>query len=374
MIIGIDAHKYLNEICVLDDAGNTTDTFTIVNNEPELNKFIQKYRQFNPEIAIESSTSGKFVAKTLKKGSLNVHLGNPVGIAAIYSSAKKTDKNDAHILAKLLRLNELPESYLPPEEIDEMRTAVRYRRSLSEDMTAIKNKVHSLLTVNGLTIDNVADIFGNRGLKQILESTEKLSKTDMFVMTDLLSRYRELKTRIEETQKQLAGMGKEIEEVKLLMSLPGIDYYSAIAIYSEIGDINRFPDKDHLASYTGLVPKVKQSGTQERYGHITKKGPSILRSVIVMAAHTLIKTSKRFKKFYLRIVRRVGKNRAIIAVARKLAEIIYMILKRREAYKEDEEINKLHVRKVKNMIVQGNKVSKIGKEGIERLISDIGIT
>ena len=196
----------------------------------------------------------------------------------------------------------------------------------------------------------------------------------MFVMTDLLSRYKDMKTRIEEVQKQLAGMGKEIDEVKLLMSLPGIDYYSAIAIYSEIGDINRFPDRDHFASYTGLVPKVTQSGSQERYGHITKRGPSILRSVIVMAAHTLIKISKRFKKFYLRIVRRLGKNRAIIAVARKLAEIIYMILKKKEAYKEDEEINKLHGRKVNNMMVQGNKVSKIGKENIERLIGDIGIT
>ena len=374
MIIGIDAHKYSNEICVLDDAGNTTETFAIANNVPELNNFILKYKKFNPQIAIESSTSGKFVAKTLKNGSLNVHLGNPIGIAAIYSSAKKTDKNDAHILAKLLRLNELPESYLPPEEIDEMRSIVRYRKSLSEDMTAIKNKVHSLLTVNGLTIDNVTDIFGNIGLKQILKSTEKLSKTDMFVMTDLLSRYKDMKTRIEEVQKQLAGMGKEIDEVKLLMSLPGIDYYSAIAIYSEIGDINRFPDRDHLASYTGLVPKVTQSGSQERYGHITKRGPSILRSVIVMAAHTLIKISKRFKKFYLRIVRRLGKNRAIIAVARKLAEIIYMILKKKEAYKEDEEINKLHGRKVNNMMVQGNKVSKIDKENIERLIGDIGIT
>ena len=117
-------------------------------------------------------------------------------------------------------------------------------------------------------------------MKQILKSTEKLSKTDMFVMTDLLSRYKDMKTRIEEVQKQLAGMGKEINEVKLLMSLPGIDYYSAIAIYSEIGDINRFPDRDHFASYTGLVPKVIQSGSQERYGHITKRGPSILRSDI----------------------------------------------------------------------------------------------
>ena len=134
---------------------------------------------------------------------------------------------------------------------------------------------------------------------------------------------------------------------------------------------------------------MTQSGSQERYGHITKRGPSILEYSLVIVAHTLIKMLGIFKKYYLRIVRRLRKNSAImqtlflikiqmaftiIAVARKLAEIIYMILKKKEAYKEDEEVNKLHSRKVNNMTVQGNKVSKIGKENTEMLTSYMGIT
>ncbi|MGC8582055.1 MAG: IS110 family transposase, partial [Thermoplasmata archaeon] len=90
MYIGIDAHKKLNNFCVLDDAGNILEISDFQNNEPELNNFILKYNKLKPEIAVEASTSGKFVAKTLANACMNVHLANPTGIAAIYSSSKKT--------------------------------------------------------------------------------------------------------------------------------------------------------------------------------------------------------------------------------------------------------------------------------------------
>jgi transposase len=158
---------YGGDVCILNDAGNILENFNIQNNVPELNNFILKYKKLKPEIAVEASTSGKFVARSLENASMTVHFANPAGIAAIYSSAKKTEKNDAYILAKLLRIDELPESYLPSKEIDDMRTLVRYRKSLEEDMTAIKNRVHSLLTLNGIRIEGATDIFGSRGLNMI---------------------------------------------------------------------------------------------------------------------------------------------------------------------------------------------------------------
>jgi transposase len=110
-------------------------------------------------------------------------------------------------------------------------------------------------------------------------------------------RYSELKKYIDDTQTELAIIGKDIKEVKLLMSIPGIDYYNTMAIYSEIGYITQFKDKDHFSLYTGLVPRVSQSGTQERYGYITKKGPSVLRLVLVTAAHSMIKNQKSSTTF-----------------------------------------------------------------------------
>ncbi len=114
--------------------------------------------------------------------------------------------------------------------------------------------------------------------------------------------------------------------VKILMTIPGIDICSSAAIMSEIDDISRFGSKEKLASYADLVPRQGQSGNRDMRGHITKHGPSMLRFILVNAAHSLIKYSEGMKRKYLSLVRRLGKNRAIVAIARILIETIYTML------------------------------------------------
>ncbi len=111
------------------------------------------------------------------------------------------------------------------------------------------------------------------------------------------------------------------------MTIPGISFYTAAGIYSVIGDINRFDMKDKLASYSGLVPSEYSSGERIVKGHITKQGPSILRFFLVESAHIAIKYTKKFKIKYNKIVKRLGKKRSIVAVARMLIETIYAMLK-----------------------------------------------
>jgi len=240
----------------------------------------------------------------------------------------------------------LPESYLPSKEIDEIRSLVRYRRSLGKEIVVIKNKVHSILTLHGIRI-NETDILGKRGMEMILNFSKTINEIERSILNDLLSRLKDIAERIRKIENMMANIGKDIEEVKLLMSFPGIDVYTALAIYSEIGDISRFPDKEHFASYAGLVPRVDQSGEREIHGKITKKGPSILRFFIVNTVHTLIKLSPTFKKMYMKLVRRLGKNKAVIAVARKFATIIYTVLKTKTPFKE--EFEDLYERKIKRM-------------------------
>ena len=138
-----------------------------------------------------------------------------------------------------LRTGDLPESYLPTKEIDELRTAIRYRRSMGEEITSIENRVHALLAIHGIRIE-ASDIFGKRSLNMILASSDKLPEMDSIILTDLISRFNDISVRIEKLEDKIASLGNSIEEVKTLMTIPGIDYYSAIAIYSEIGDIKRF--------------------------------------------------------------------------------------------------------------------------------------
>ena len=111
------------------------------------------------------------------------------------------------------------------------------------------------------------------------------------------------------------------------MTIPGINFYTASGILSEIGTINRFDNKLKFASYTGLTPGEYSSGTKTIKGHMTKHGLSILRFFLVETVHSLIKFTKKFKSKYLSIVRRLGKKRSIIATAKILVELIYTMLK-----------------------------------------------
>ncbi|MCL5987346.1 MAG: IS110 family transposase [Candidatus Thermoplasmatota archaeon] len=290
----------------------------------------------------------------------------------LWKSKKKTDKNDARILARLLRTGDLPESYLPTKEIDDMKTMIRYRRSLSEDITAIKNRIHAVLTRNGISISS-SDIFGKRSLQVILDSSRNMSSADKIVLADLISQYNDINAGVRRIQNQLASMGKGIEGIRILITVPGIDYYASLGVYSEIGDITRFPDAEHLSSYTGIVPRVDQSGNKAIYGHITKSGPSVLRFFLVNSVHSLIKLSPTFKKKYRKLKKRIGKNRAIIATARKLAVVIFKMLSKNQHFVDDYMFQTLYERKLKNMESRAKMAKEFQQKDMEKIIGEVNI-
>ncbi|MGC8563139.1 MAG: IS110 family transposase [Thermoplasmata archaeon] len=234
MIIGIDIHKRKEVVCETDENGKILNEYAFSNTEKEWNAFMEQHREPGMRIALEASTSGKFAARLLRDHGFEVHMANPRKMKAIYESYKKTDRNDARILAKKLKDGELPESYLPPREIDAIRSLVRYRRSLGEETNRIKNQVHSILARHGISID-ATDIFGKRSLKRIRESVSNMQPEDGYILSDLIQRFHDIAARMEMVEKQIALAGKDIPEVKKLMTIPGIGFYSAMAIYSEIG-------------------------------------------------------------------------------------------------------------------------------------------
>ena len=210
----------------------------------------------------------------------------------------------------------------------------------------LKNRIHATLTRHGISIP-VADIFGKRGLRIIESRSSVLSKMEKITLADMLERIKDLKDRSSSIEDEMARCTTGNNNVKLLMTIPGINIYSATSIVAEIGDIKRFEKKEKLASYAGLTPRQNQSGNRDIKGHITKHGPSMLRFILVTAAHSLIKYSKKMKMKYLSIVRRLGKNRAIVAIARILVETIYVMLSRGEEFHD--QIESLTERKQKAM-------------------------
>lgn len=264
----MDVHKNSITACVMNSEKKVLKTFKFETDEKELAKIVAEYR--DESVLIESSTSGKYVARFLRDHGIDVHLANPKKLSVISSSHKKTDKNDSIELAKLMVDGDFYESYLPTKDMDEIRTLVRYRKSPGEENTLIKNKCHAILALHGIK-DQYSDIFGSRSLSLIRIRISDLPESNRVVMLDLLERHTDMKKRIEKIEGILSASGRNIKEIRLLMSIAGIDVYSAMGIYSEIGTIWRFPNMYKFASYCGLVPRVDQSGETTHYGRSSRE-------------------------------------------------------------------------------------------------------
>ena len=350
--MGLDAHTHSVYITELDDDGNIMEQYEIANTDDSWTEFGTRYLCMKPEIALEVSTTGKYIAGKLREMGFSVHPADPVKLALIFNTSKKNDREDSYKLAKLLRLNELPEVHLPSRESDDLRSLVRYRRSIGEDITRIKNRIHALLSSHGITLRQT-DIFGRSGLMEIERQSTKLSASERTVLNRMLSSVIHLRRNAIEIEDQMARHGNVRDDVRLLMTVPGINVYSAVAIVSEIDGIRRFKNKEKLASYSGLTPRQDQSGSRDIRGHISKHGPSMLRFILVTAAHSVIKYSRRMRQKYMHIVRRTGMKMAIIAVVRILAETVYTMLSRNVEFMDS--IDELTERKIASMSSRAKK-------------------
>ena len=191
IVIGMDVHKRSVYITVLDDKGEIVEQENMENNISIIDCFLEHYKDH--DIVIESSTSGKYLSKELLKLEYKIHLINPEIVSAI-ETFKKTDREDSYKLAYLYRVNALKEIYIPSEEIENIRSLVRYRYSLGQEITLKKNKIHALLTSYGIII-KATDPFGVKGLREIENSYKKFNSDDKTVLRSLLSDISNIKER-----------------------------------------------------------------------------------------------------------------------------------------------------------------------------------
>ncbi|RJS82621.1 IS110 family transposase [Methanophagales archaeon] len=157
---------------------------------------------------------------------------------------------------------------------------------LGKDRTVVKNRIHALMAKNGVKHE-FSDLFGVEGrifLKEI-----ELAESQRIALDVLMRQLESVDKEVEFVQKQIAGIAREDEDVKRLMTIPGIDFYSAMVIKNEIGEIERFPDYKKLCSFAGLVPRVHQSANTRWEEHITKEGNSLLRWVLIQIVHQVVR-------------------------------------------------------------------------------------
>lgn len=329
---GIDIHKKVCVVCVKDEKGRILRQFQIRNTREGIGELLAFLRGKEASVVMEStSTLWIKLYDALEEEGIPVVLANPYRIRVIAESTLKNDKVDAAILADLLRVGMVATSYVPGKEARELKELIRYRQIVKGQTTAIKNRIHSLLNKYDLTFEGT-DLFGKKGLAWLTAIIPQLKKVDSFVLEEELSHLHHFSQTLDKIERDIASQAVEREDVHLLMTITGVDFFTALLFVCEVGDISRFPTSSHLSSWVGLVPRVHQSGDTLYHGRITKQGNKLVRWALIQAAHSAVKWDLQMASFYNRITARKGSKKAIVAVARKLAETIYHMLKKGERY------------------------------------------
>ncbi|MEY7852289.1 IS110 family transposase [Natrarchaeobius sp. A-rgal3] len=325
MYLGIDIHKRYAQVAVMDDAGELVEEVRVEN--ANLDDLAQRYA--GADAAIEATSNYYHIHDTLSEH-LDVTVAHPQKLNVIADTDKKTDRVDAKELARMVRLNSVPESYVPTDEIREARALVRGRQKLVENRTEYANKIHGLLSDHGIT----------RNVKPLsVTGREFLAELSLPVPWDeLLASYLELIETLTAEIKRLDAAIEEragsLAETQLLMTIPGVSYYSALLIYAELGGIDRFDGAKEVVSYVGLNPVIRESGDSRFEGSISKRGSGRVRWILVQCAQTAVHTcdDEYLSRFYDRLAGKKGSQKAIVATARKLLVSMYHMLDREEVY------------------------------------------
>lgn len=320
--IGMDLHQKTSTFSVKEKEGRVIETKTVPTTKESIEKFLSPYQ--GSLLTLEPVSQWYCYADFIEALGLAVKIANPMRVKAIASARIKTDSIDAGVLADLLRADLLPESYHAPAAVRAWKEEVRLRMSLVRLRVQVKNKIHALLWKQG--IKSPYGLFSRKGLTWLDQQT--FSKEG----ATALSTYREtlalLDRQITQAEDRMIADNKHHEEVKLLITIPGISYLSALTIMAEIGDITRFLSAKKLMGYAGVVPSTYASGGKVRHGKIIKQGSSWLRYVLIEAAHHQLHCTKRkgLADYYNGIKERKGGKAAAVATARKLCAVIFRVL------------------------------------------------
>jgi transposase len=319
MEIAIDLGKRKSYV-VMAENGVTIKEGYVQTKKDELLGFFEGAE--NPKLIVEASSTVNRIANMFE--GYDITVANPRKVRIIAESVSKTDKNDAHTLLDLYKKDYLPESWLPPKEVRDARDLCRNRDFLVKQRTAVKNRLRYQAYLLGIEFVS----FSKKQIKELKQN---------HILGILVQQLESLNKMVYDSNKEISSAMEKNRCANLLYSIPGVGEYGALAIASEIGDVSRFSNESAIFMYTGLVPRVRQSGNRDFHGRITK-GNVFMKTLLVECVQMHIRRCPRsfITQAYYRIRHRKGHNKAKIAAARRLLQVIYWMLKRNEMYRTNE--------------------------------------
>ena len=325
---GLDLSRKRLDFHLLDERGETVEVGAAPPDADGLYHLAVHLRRHRQPLraAIESMTGARFVHDQLELHGFQVEIADAVKVKGLAPLACKTDRIDAWVLAELSRRELVPAIWLPDPQVRAERERARFRLHLVRHRTSLKQRVHATLLTHGQPCP-VSDLFGLRGRELLARlCLPEPWAGDVEASLRLLD---ELEREIDGCEAELRTLGAEHRYVPLLITIPGIAWVLAYTIAAEIGDITRFSSPAKLVGYTGLCPRVYQSGESDRRGRLSKMGPRYLRWALVEAT-THASRHPAYSERYERTKRRLGKQRgprvAQVDLARRLAEAIWPML------------------------------------------------
>ena len=335
--VGIDLGKRTYEMKIIGINGKVTGTNGQTN--PSGRKLLYRKLLATDRVAIEVCSLGMVMAKEIQKEvGCEVVLLNPSQLVLIYRSIKKNDKEDALKLARLVQKyknEELPKVELPTEHEENLRQILTEIRQLKNDRTKEINRLHAIFVECGITEIKKKDLatIDNR-----IKCIKMLKGIALAQAERILKKLELVESQTEEVEELL---DKEIDgdkNIEKLTEIPGVGKQLASAYVAFIGDGSRFPNASTIGAATGLVPRLDMSSTVCRMGHITKCGNKNLRTLLILAAWSHVRSrdggALKDKFLYMTRFQSKGKKIAIVAIARKLAELMYILLKNDTSYEK----------------------------------------
>jgi transposase len=323
--VGIDVHRKRCQVAVIDTNGEVLANRNVPSGSEPILKVIGGLPP-GTSAAFEAGFGTGWLVELLEDHGFTPHLVHPSRCKAIASARLKNDKVDAAILGQLLRADLLPEAWIAPPAVRQLRALLRHRVALVRLRTLLRNRIHAILGEHGH--DRSAGCWA--GPDRAWLASLELPAVSREVVDDDLALIDALDAVVDRLDWEIHQRARSDPRVKVLTQLPGVGPFTALVILAEVGDVSRFGAARKLASWAGLTPTVRGSDRVAHYGHISKEGSVWLRWVLCEAAQTA-KRSPQFAVGYQAIAKRRGKKIATTAVARKLATRAWHLLTDAEA-------------------------------------------
>lgn len=320
--VGVDLHKKQSWFYVMDASGKRISSKSISNEISLLKEYFESIpRPFH--LAVEATYNWYFFVDLAEEYAEKVYLANSYELKAFAKRNKKTDKIDAKLIADILRKGYLPVVHIPGKETRALKESLRYRINLVKDRSKTIHRLKALLDKLGMQAT------GNFTTNKAVENIDlaMVPKEYLPLINKYIEQLKWHREKIYEYRKELQNKLVIDQDIINLLSIPGISFFSAALIKTEISDISRFKTFNRLCSYAGLAPRVHQSANSCRYGPLTKNRCKHLQWVLIENAIHFIHALPQVAHKHKQIKKRKGYNTAKVASARDMLKDVYHVLK-----------------------------------------------